>query len=270
MSYRISVLMGIYNCASTLQEALDSLYAQTYQNFKVILCDDGSKDGTLKIAEENARNHDNVIVIKNDRNMGLNFTLNHCLVYADTEYIARMDGDDISLPKRFEKEIKFLDEHLDYAVVSSPMVYFDEGGDFRWGKGKGEVESIDFVYGTPVCHAPSMSRTSVIKRVGGYSVNDKLLRVEDYHLWFKVFAAGYKLFMMDECLYKMRDDRNALARRNWITRRNEAYVKHIGFKMIGLPVWCQLFTVVPILKYFTPFWIYKFIHKHITIHSVLI
>ena len=57
-NYRISVLMGIYNCASTLQEALDSLYAQTYQNFKIILCDDGSKDDTLEIAEKNARLHD--------------------------------------------------------------------------------------------------------------------------------------------------------------------------------------------------------------------
>ena len=82
---KISILMGIYNCAPTLQEALDSLYAQTYQEFKIILCDDGSQDNTLKIAEENARLHENVIVIKNDRNMGLNYTLNHCLEYADTE-----------------------------------------------------------------------------------------------------------------------------------------------------------------------------------------
>ena len=135
MEYRISVLMGIYNCAPTLQEALNSLYDQTYQGFKIILCDDGSHDDTLKIAEENARLHENVIVIKNDRNMGLNYTLNHCLKYADTEYIARMDGDDISVPTRFEKEIKFLDEHPEYAVVSAPMIYFDEGGEFRRGKG---------------------------------------------------------------------------------------------------------------------------------------
>lgn len=71
MEYRISVLMGIYNCAATLQEALDSLYAQTYQGFKIILCDDGSKDDTLKIALDNASMHPNVVVIKNDKNMGL-------------------------------------------------------------------------------------------------------------------------------------------------------------------------------------------------------
>lgn len=258
---RISVLMGVYNCASTLQEALDSLYAQTYKDFKIILCDDGSKDNTLKIAEENGRLHPNVIVIKNERNMGLNFTLNHCLEYADTEYIARMDGDDISLPTRFEKEIEFLDKHSDYAVVSTPMVYFDENGDFRRGKGGGEVRKSDFVHGSPICHAPSMSRTAVIKGVGGYSVDDKLLRVEDYHLWFKVYAAGHKLFRLSECLYKMRDDRNAMARRNWMTRRNEAYVQHVGYKMIGIPWYYQIHTLVPIAKYFAPKWLYQMMHK---------
>lgn len=258
---RITVLMGIYNCAPTLQEALDSLYAQTYKDFKIVMCDDGSKDNTLKIAEENARMHENVIVIKNERNMGLNYTLNHCLEYADTEYIARMDGDDLSVISRFEEQIKFLDAHPEYAVVSAPMIYFDENGDFRWGKGKGEVEAKDFVHGTPICHAPSMSRTDVIKSVGGYSVGKNLLRVEDYHLWFKVYAAGHKLYMLNKCLYKMRDDRSAIARRNWITRRNEAYVKHKGYNMIGLPLWYQIYTIVPILKFFAPQWIYRYFHR---------
>ena len=261
MEYRVSVLMGIYNCAPTLQEALNSLYDQTYQGFKIILCDDGSQDDTLKIAEENARLHENVIVIKNNRNMGLNYTLNHCLEYADTEYIARMDGDDISLPTRFEKEIKFLDEHPEYAVVSGPMIYFDEEGEFRRGKGGGEVKKLEFVHGSPIDHAPSMSRTDIIKSVGGYSVDKKLLRVEDYHLWFKVYAAGHKAYRLNEYLYKMRDDRNAVARRNWMTRRNEAYVQHIGYKMIGIPWYYQLYTLVPIMKYFTPNWLYSYFHK---------
>lgn len=258
---RISILMGIYNCASTLQDALDSLYAQTYKDFKIILCDDGSKDATLRIAKDNARLHDNVIVIKNERNMGLNYTLNHCLKYADTEYVARMDGDDISMPTRFEKEIKFLDEHPEYAVVSAPMVYFDENGDFRWGKGKGEINKKDFVHGTPICHAPCMVRRKVLEEVGGYSVDDRLLRVEDYHLWFKIFAAGHKLYMLDECLYKMRDDRDAVIRRTWRNRLNEAYVKHIGFRMIGLPFWYQIYTIVPIMKFFVPKGIYNYLHK---------
>ena len=172
-----------------------------------------------------------------------------------------MDGDDISLPTRFEKEIKFLDEHPEYAVVSAPMIYFDEHGEFRQGKGKGEVSKKDFVRGTPICHAPCMAHTAVFKDVGGYSVDDKLLRVEDYHLWFKIFAAGHKLYMLDECLYKMRDDRNAIARRNWKGRRNGMYVKHIGYKMIGLPWYYQIFAIEPILKYFAPKFVYNYFHR---------
>ncbi len=259
-NFRISVIMGIYNCASTLIEALDSLYAQTYKDFKIILCEDGSSDNTYQVAADYAEKHDNIILIKNERNMGLNYTLNHCLEYANTEYVARMDGDDISLPDRFEKEIKFLDEHPEYAVVSGPMIYFDENGDFRTGRGRGEIKKEDFIHGTPICHAPCMARTDVIKAVGGYTVDDKLLRVEDYHLWFKVFAAGHRLYSLKEPIYKMRDDRNANIRRNWKNRCNEAYVKHIGYKMIGLPWFYQIYILRPIIIFFMPKFIYKFFH----------
>ena len=117
-NFRISVIMGIYNCANTLVEALDSLYAQTCQDFKIILCEDGSTDDTYQVAADYAARHDNIVLIRNERNMGLNHTLNRCLELADTEYVARMDGDDISLPSRFEKEINFRDKHPEYAIVS--------------------------------------------------------------------------------------------------------------------------------------------------------
>ena len=258
---RVTVIMGIYNCASTLQEALDSLYAQTYQNFKIILCDDGSEDGTLKIAEENASLHHNVLVIKNSKNMGLNYTLNKCLEYVDTEYVARMDGDDISLPTRFEKQIAFLDSHPEFAVVSSPMIYFDESGDFKEGKAKEFPDKYDFVKGTPFCHAPCMLRTDVMKSVGGYTDNARILRVEDYHLWFKVYAAGYKGANLQETLYRMRDDRNAYRRRTFKSRLNEAYVKSIGYRMLHLPFYYQVFALRPILVGLLPRKIYTLLHK---------
>lgn len=259
--YRITVLIGVYNCSATLVEALDSLENQTYKDFKVVLCDDGSKDDTLAIAQDFARKYDNIIVIRNERNLGLNYTLNHCLEYADTEYVARMDGDDISLPDRFRREVDFLDAHPDFAVVSSPMIYFDENEDFRQGKAVEFPSRMDFIRGTPFCHAASMSRTNVIKEVGGYSVDDRLLRVEDYHLWMKVYAAGYKGYNIQEPLYKMRDDRNALMRRNWRNRKNEMYVKHIGFKMLGLPWYTQIYALRPLLVHLTPKFIYKLYHK---------
>lgn len=261
---RITVIMGIYNCGNTLIEALKSLETQTYKNFKVILCDDGSKDNTLDIAIKWSKDHSNYIVIKNVKNLGLNTTLNRCLKYADTEFVARMDGDDRSLPHRFEQEVKFLDEHPEFAIVSGPMIYFDEDGEFRCGRGYGEVKRSNFIHGSPFCHAPCMVRREAYEKVGGYTVDCKLLRVEDYHLWFKMYAAGYRGYMLEKPIYEMRDDRNAVARRTLKSRVNEAYVKHIGFRMIGLPWWTQVFCCVPIIKGILPTWLYNWFHQSVS------
>lgn len=258
---KISVIMGIYNCAPTLQEALDSLYAQTYQDFEIILCDDGSKDNTYQIACENQQRHPNIVLLKNPHNMGLNQTLNNCLAVAKGEYIARMDGDDLCMPDRFETELRFLEEHSEYAIVSSPMEYFDEDGVFRKGVGRGEITKNHFVHGNPICHAPCMVRKEAYDAVGGYTVDKKLLRVEDYHLWFKMYVAGYKGYMLKDPYYKMRDDRNAKNRRTFQCRLNGMHVRHIGFKMLGLPWYYQIFALRPVIVGLLPGWLYDYLHK---------
>lgn len=215
---RISVIMGIYNCADTLLEALESLEAQTYKRFKVILCDDGSKDNTLEIVKKWAETHLNYVVIQNEYNMKLAATLNHCLDYADTEYVARMDGDDLSIPFRFEKEINFLDEHPEFAFVSCPMIYFDENGDYRTGIAKAEPTKIDFIRNTPFCHAPVLMRRDVLEAIGRYTAETKTERIEDYYLWHKFYSKGYKGYNLQEPLYKMRNGREAFARRKFSDR----------------------------------------------------
>ena len=257
----ISVLMGVYNCASTLAEALNSLYAQTFQDFRIILCDDGSEDGTYGIAEAYAQKYDNIVLLKNKKNAGLNYTLNRCLEYADTDYCARMDGDDISLPTRFEKEIAFLEAHPEYAIVSCSMTLFDEDGDFKTWNAIEKPRTIDFVKGSPICHAPCMVRTEAYRKVNGYSVDKRLLRVEDYHLWIKMYAAGYRAYNLQEPLYKMRDDKNAYKRRTWNCRKNEMYVRTIGYKMLGLPWYYQVYALRPLFAYIAPKWLYNFIHR---------
>ena len=253
--------MGIYNCGSTLPEALDSLYAQTYQGFKIILCEDGSKDDTYAVAKSYADQHDNIVLVRNEKNMGLNYTLNRCLEYADTEYCARMDGDDISLPTRFEKEIAFLDAHPEYTIVSAQMNHFDENGIFRTGKGEGEPKPTDYAKGVPFNHAPCMIRTKAYKAVGGYSVSKWLLRQEDYHLWLKMYEQGYRGYMLSEPLYNMRDDRNAYTRRTWISRRNDAYVKYLVCKMLKLPLPYYIYCIKPFIIYLLPEWLYRKLHN---------
>lgn len=228
--------MGIYNCAPYLQEALDSLYAQTYQGFKIILCDDGSTDDTLLIAERNAAEHKNIVLIKNEHNKKLAATLNHCLEYADTEYIARMDGDDISLPSRFEKELNFLDEHPEYSHVSCPMIHFDETGDWRVGIAIEHPTKYDFRNGSPFCHAPAMIRTSSLKSIGGYTAEKRVERVEDYYMWYKMYRAGFVGANLTEPLYKMRDDKNAMLRRRFADRWRGMFVNFEVCKGLGDPL----------------------------------
>lgn len=253
--------MGIYNCENTLDEAIQSLLDQTNQQWKLIMCDDGSKDNTYKKAKSYAEQHENIILIQNDKNMGLNYTLNHCLEYVDTEYVARMDADDISLPTRLEKEINFLDGHHEYAIVSTPMIYFDENGDFRVGKGNGEVIKSDFIKGTPFCHAPCMVRSEAYRKVRGYTVAEKLLRVEDYHLWYKMYLYGYRGYNLKEPLYKMRDDRDAKNRRKYKYRINEAYVKYLIVRDFNLSKINYIRVLKPLIVGLLPTFLYDFLHR---------
>lgn len=259
---RISVIMGIYNCAPYLQEALDSLYAQTYQDFEIILCEDGSKDNTYEVALENQKQHPNIVLLRNPQNLGLNQTLNNCLAVAQGEYIARMDGDDTCDPTRFEKEVAFLDSHPEYAIVTTPMNHFDENGIFRTSHASGEPAATVYAKHVPFFHAPCMIRTEAYKTVGGYTVSEKLIRQEDYELWIKMYKAGYRGYIIDEPLYNMRDDQNAYKRRNWISRRNEAYVKYLACREMKLPLYCYLYTLKPIILYLLPNWLYNYLHRN--------
>jgi glycosyltransferase EpsE len=234
--YRISVIMGIYNCAPTLAEALDSLLAQTYQSFKVIMCDDGSTDNTMEVAQQYVdRYPGKFILIKNEHNLKLAATLNHCLEYVDTEYVARMDGDDISMPTRFEKQIMFLDENPQFALVSCPMIYFDENGDWAIGTSVTYPGIQQFKKGAPHCHAPAMLRTKTYLSVNGYTANARTERVEDYYLWYKIYRAGMVGANLSEPLYKMRDDKNAFSRRTIRFRVKSSLIKYEVCKNLGIP-----------------------------------
>lgn len=247
---KISIIMGIYNCADTLDEAILSILKQTEKNWELIMCDDGSVDNTYSIAEQYVKKYPNkMVLMQNEKNRGLNYTLNRCLKKARGRYVARMDGDDISLPERLQKEVEFLEEHPEYAIVSTPMIYFDESGD--WGKGAAiEIPQIrDFVFHAPFhCHAPCMIRRDAFLKVKGYTVDKRLLRYEDCNLWYKLYAAGYRGYNLQEPLYKMRDDWNAYNRRSKSSRMRAVYVQYIGFRMVKMPIKYYPFLILEFIK----------------------
>lgn len=264
---KVSIIMGIYNCAVTLPEAIDSIVAQTFTDWELILCDDGSSDNTYEIAEAYLKKlPGKIILIKNDENKGLNHTLNRCLEIAHGEYIARMDGDDISLPTRLEKEADFLDCHPEYAIVSAPMIFFDENGD--WGRCYSieKPTKKDFIHHSPVhCHAPCMIRREAYMAVGGYTEDKRMLRFEDVNLWYKLYAKGYVGYNLEEPLYKMRDDRAATKRRSLSSRMNGVYVTYVGFRLFGFPWYMYGYVLLDFVKHFVkgimPEWLYLRFHR---------
>lgn len=259
---KISILMGIYNCADTLEEAVQSILNQTYTNWQMIMCDDCSTDNTYTVAERIARRWpDKFILIRNERNMKLQYTLNHCLLYADGEYIARMDGDDTCSPDRFEKEITFLNTHPEYALVSCNMSLFDKDGEFRLIHYSKEPTRKSFLVTSQFCHAGCMMRTSVMKELGGYSEEANCERVEDYDLWVRLYAAGYKGYNIQETLYAMRDDRNAVRRRTLRNRVNESSLKIRAGKLLGYRVAGYAYAAVPIIKAMIPDCVYRRAHR---------
>ncbi|WP_195637164.1 glycosyltransferase [Enterocloster bolteae] len=261
MGKLVSVIMGVYNCAETLTESLNSIVNQTYKNWEIIICDDGSQDNTIDIVTAYViRFPTQITLLKNERNMGLNYTLNKCLKFAKGEYIARMDGDDRCSPYRFEKEMAILDKNSDIAIVSTDMEFFDENG--LWGRThvKKYPVGTDFLSSTPFCHAACMVRKEAYNAVNGYSVSDKLLRVEDYHLWIKMYEKGYKGCNIQEPLYQMRDDCNAKKRRKFKYRINECYIKCLAIKHLKLPMYGYIHCVKPIILGFMPDSVYDALH----------
>ncbi len=261
-SPKISVIMGIYNCEATLSEAIDCILQQTETDWELILCEDGSSDGTYAVAKRYQEQYpDKIVLLKNEKNQGLNATLNRCLKAARGTFIARMDGDDRCAPERFAVELRELEEHPELAIVSTNMDFFDESG--VWGQVEHPEypDKRDFVHGSPFCHAPCLVRKSAYDLVQGYSEGKLLLRVEDYHLWLKMYAAGLKGKNIHQSLYQMRDDRNAYSRRKFRYRVNEAYVRGLAVIRLKLPIWNLVYALRPIIVGLLPNVIYDRLHK---------
>lgn len=257
----ISVLMGIYNCSETLEEAVNCIINQTYTNWELIMCDDCSSDDTYKTALRIAKKDSRIRVIKNETNMTLAPTLNRCLKEAKGEYCARMDGDDVCDSDRFEKEIRVLAENAEFAVVSCAMRFYDENGTYGQIVYPEYPKTVDLAKQSPICHAGCMIRTDVLKKVNGYSNSPDVERIEDYDLWVRMFAAGYKAYNIQEPLYSMRDDRSAIKRKKFRFRLLEYRLHKRVCKEFNLSFKYSIMALRPIVLGLMPAFIYTALHK---------
>ncbi|NYE03857.1 glycosyltransferase EpsE [Bacillus niacini] len=229
--------MGIYNCADTLSQAIESILAQTYKNWELIMCDDGSTDDTVQVAENYRKSFpEKVFLIKNKKNSGLAVTLNHCLKYAIGDYIARMDGDDISVPERFEKQVDFLENNPEYDLVSTLMIPFDNNIE---GIPRGidkQPDMYSLLTNVPFAHATIMAKREVYQQLGGYSILKRTIRGQDLDLWFRFYKAGFNGYVLQEGLYKVREDMNSFKRKKLIYRIHEMQTRLYGYRLLNFPL----------------------------------
>lgn len=245
---KASVIMGIYNCEKTLEQALDSLLNQTWQDFSIILCDDGSTDSTYDIASDYRNAHTGKIrLIRNMENKGLAWSLNRCLKRAKGEYIIRMDADDVARSDRLEKQIQFLEDHPEFAMVGSNAALYNEKGVWGVRSTVAFPKKKDFLLSSPFIHPTLIIRKKVLEEAGGYRTCKETMRAEDYDLFMRIYAMEYEGANLQELLIFYREDTGNFTRRAYKYRLDEAKVRYRGFKSLALLPFGYLFVAKPLI-----------------------
>jgi glycosyltransferase involved in cell wall biosynthesis len=200
---RVSVVTAVHDGAAHIRDAIQSILAQTFADFEYLIIDDGSIDQTPAILREVAASDPRVTVLTQQQ-MGIPKTLNEGTTLARGKYIARQDGDDISLPQRLAKQVDFLERHPDHAAVGSFVHWIDARG--TW------TRSVDFpvddadirreVFSFACCvHGALLIRRDALQAVGGYRVEFPIS--EDYDLYLRLLER-FRVANLAEFLYSYR------------------------------------------------------------------
>lgn len=207
----ISVLLPVYNGEEYISEALTSILDQSNVDLEVVVINDGSTDSSSEIIQK----------IKDERlryfvqsNKGLAASLNFASSRAVGCFLARQDQDDVSLPGRFERQMSFLQENPDVAMVGTWAEIWV--GDMKSGRAhKHPIDdaSIKFslLFDNPFVHSSVMIRRSVLEEVGGYCEDKSRQPPEDYELWSRI-ARQYRLANIPEVLMVYREVPGSMSR----------------------------------------------------------
>ena len=183
---KISIVMAAYNGEVTIRHAIASIQGQSVEDWELIVVDDGSTDETVLIARSLAESDKRIVVIRNEKNLGLAVSLNKGIFHSHGEYIARMDADDVSLPDRLKLQIDYMDSNPDVAVLGGGAIYMDEKGIELGNVMMPETHEAIIAWmlrSSPFIHPAVMARRSFFEKTGGY--NESLKRAQDYDLWFR-------------------------------------------------------------------------------------
>ena len=194
----ISVLMSCYNSEKTVQKSIESIISQSFQDYELIIIDDGSNDGTEEILNKYEK-EEKIKIFTNKKNIGLTKSLNTLIKISKGKYIARQDADDISLPQRFEKQIHYMKKHDTNIVTARSKII----GENRIIPAFSYYLPNKLVvrYKNPFIHGTLMIEKSLLVKSGGYDEN--FYYSQDYKLFYDLVKQGYKIPIIKEVLYEL-------------------------------------------------------------------
>lgn len=248
---KISVLMSVYNGATTLEKSINSILAQTYQNLEFIICDDASTDETWSILQRYKRQDARVYCFQNEENLGLGASLNRCFTKASGQYIARQDADDISDKDRLEKTVEFLLSGTAPYVACGVRV-FDDSGIWSTRQYPQIITKHIIAQKNPFFHPTMMFRRKTLELAHGYSEEKKTRRTEDYDLVMRLASMNLIGENMQEILYSVYEPADAYLRHTRKTRWYEIQVRWRGLHMMNAPVADYIFLAKPIVMGLIP------------------
>lgn len=205
----ITVIMPVYNCEKYILEAVESILQQTYTNFELILIDDCSTDATLQICK--SFQDDRIVIIEKERNSGYTNSLNYGLSIAKGKYIARMDGDDISLPMRFEKQVDFLEANEDIVLCGTQYNIIGTEKVCNHPLTHDEIK-VKLLSGSYIAHPTVMFKKDFFDK-HNLSYNSKMEPAEDYDLWSRVVFLGRVENLKDVLLqYRVHEQQTSIVK----------------------------------------------------------
>jgi len=177
----VSVIMPVFNGEKYLKESVSSILNQTFDNFEFLIINDGSTDNSLDIIK--SFNDDRIILINNETNLKIVTSLNKGLSRAKGKYIARMDCDDISLPRRLEKQVAFLENNEDIGICGSWISLIGEKENEIWQSPINPDEiKCRLLFHSTLFH-PSVILRKQLLSISGLKYDKKFLYAQDYNLW---------------------------------------------------------------------------------------
>lgn len=232
----ISVLMGVYYRREDLyllKRSVESVLKQTFTDFELLICDDGSTEAAIEYLNGLASQDCRVKLIRRGNLFSLPQKLNACLECSNSTYIARMDDDDFSHPERFADQLSFLAEQPEIAFVGSNVNLWRDGA-VVGSRILAEYPSVrDFYFVQPYIHPALMFRREVLVAVAGYSEEKHAVLCEDYDLLLRLYAAGYQGANLQKCLLDYAIPATAKGNRKMKHRWNEAVTRWKRFKELG-------------------------------------